>query len=137
MIQTQELEDELVELIAGTADDPLAFTERFYSWGAGELANSAGPRIWQAEILSYIRDHLKSKNRFQPCRIAVASGQGIGKSALVSFLINWGPPSAELLTEKLSSPVGRAEFKRALWKRLSGDKVSASMTLDRIWERLE
>ena len=87
---TANLEDELITEVAETADDPLAYAERFYPWGEKELANSQGPRQWQRNILGYLRDHLRSNERFQPCRIAVASGKGIGKSALVSMIIDWG-----------------------------------------------
>jgi len=84
-----DIEEQLAEEVADTADDPLAFAERFYPWGEKELAQSTGPRKWQRSILSLIRDHLKSPKRFRPLFIAVASGKGIGKSALVSMIIDW------------------------------------------------
>ena len=84
-----DLEGQLIEEVAATADDPLAYSQRFYPWGRGELAQSNGPRKWQAEILASIRDHLQGPTRFQPLRLAVASGKGIGKSALVSMVIDW------------------------------------------------
>jgi hypothetical protein len=84
-----DLETQLLEEVVETSDDPLAFAQRFYPWGKGELVQSAGPRAWQADILSLIRDHLRSTERFQPLKVAVASGKGIGKSALVSMIINW------------------------------------------------
>lgn len=84
-----DLEQQLLEEVVETSDDPLAFAERFYPWGKGELLDSAGPRAWQADILGVIRDHLRSNNRFQPLKVAVASGKGIGKSALVSMIIDW------------------------------------------------
>lgn len=84
-----DLESQLIEEVAVTADDPLAFVQRFYPWGEKELAASSGPRKWQAKILGTIRDHLQSESRFQPLRVAVASGKGIGKSALVSMIIDW------------------------------------------------
>lgn len=83
------LESQLFEEIAETSLDPLAFAERFYPWGQKELANSSGPRRWQRDVLFHIGEHLQSAERFQPCRIAVASGKGIGKSALVSMIIDW------------------------------------------------
>jgi hypothetical protein len=43
----------------------------------------------------------------------------------------------ELLVEKLDSPAGRKQFKDALWKRLLSVTVSGSMTLDKIWARIE
>lgn len=84
-----DLESQLIEEVAATSSNPLAFAERFYPWGEKDLAQSVGPRKWQAEILGLIGDHLNSENRFQPLKIAVASGKGIGKSALVSMIIDW------------------------------------------------
>lgn len=90
MVQAQaDLESQLLEEIVETSDDPLAFAQRFYPWGEGELSRSAGPRAWQSDILALMRDHLRSKDCFQPLKIAVASGKGIGKSALVSMIIDW------------------------------------------------
>ncbi len=84
------LHEELLQRVAATARDPLAYAERFYPWGEGELSVSEGPRKWQRDILAEIRNHLKNPaTRFNPCQIAVASGKGIGKSALVSMIINW------------------------------------------------
>lgn len=90
-LATSSLEAQIIAEVGETTDDPLKFAERFYPWGAGELSNSTGPRKWQADILGYIRDHLQDpETRYQPCQIAVASGKGIGKSSLVSMIINWG-----------------------------------------------
>ena len=88
-LRALDLESQLIEEVAETSNDPLAFAQRFYPWGEKELALSAGPRKWQSSILAHLRDHLQSANRFQPCFIAVASGKGIGKSALVSMIIDW------------------------------------------------
>lgn len=84
------LEQQIIAEVGECTDDPLKFAERFFPWGVKELATSAGPRKWQREILTHIRDHLQNpKTRFQLCRVAVASGKGIGKSALISMIINW------------------------------------------------
>lgn len=88
-IAALDLEMQLLEEVVETSDDPLAFAQRFYPWGKGELLHSVGPRAWQSDILGTIRDHLRSSSRFQPLKIAVASGKGIGKSALVSMIIDW------------------------------------------------
>lgn len=72
----------LMELAADCMHDPLAFSKAF--WPETE------PRVWQTEILSYLRDWLSSsKTRHQPCRIAVASGHDIGKSALIAMIEHW------------------------------------------------
>lgn len=89
-INPEQVERELTEFLAGFADDPLGFVESAYTWNYGDLPHAAGPRRWQREILATIRDHLRGPNaRTKPLRIAVASGNGIGKSALVGWLIGW------------------------------------------------
>lgn len=80
------------------ANDPLAFVQLVFPWGkeGTPLANHSGPRKWQKEILKTMRDHIWScevkqlnKEDMEVFRAAVASGRGIGKSALVSWLILW------------------------------------------------
>jgi hypothetical protein len=71
--------------------DPLGFVQRIYPWAeTGELKDHDGPRKWQADILDVIGQHLRDPaTRFRPLRIAVASGHGIGKSALISQVTHW------------------------------------------------
>lgn len=78
-----ELELALIEDIASFTLDPEGFADYAYPWGepGTELADVKGPRTWQRETLSVIRDHLQNpETRFEPLRIAVASGHGIGKA---------------------------------------------------------
>ena len=75
-------------------DNPLAFVMFCYPWGqkGTPLENFSGPRKWQREILLDIAEHIKQNNGkvdFDVMREAVASGRGIGKSALVSWLEHW------------------------------------------------
>lgn len=77
----------LAELLARCSNDPLAFVRGIFHWGLGELEGYDGPDVWQQDILSAIRDGLLTPN--EAIRIAVASGHGIGKSALVAWLILW------------------------------------------------
>jgi hypothetical protein len=87
---------EFVEEIAKYSLDPLAFVQCMYPWGEGDLIDSKGPRKWQEEYLAALTAHLKNpKTRFRPYRTATASGHGIGKSALVAFLIGWGLSTCE------------------------------------------
>lgn len=86
-----EVESRLIDFIAQDVHNPLAFVKSAYAWDKGDLIGSHGPRKWQSDILDTIGKHLRNKNtRFQPLMIAVASGHGIGKSALVSQIIHWG-----------------------------------------------
>lgn len=80
-----------VAAVAEYEHDPAGFVADMYPWGGGELKDYRGPRAWQSEVLTMIGDHLRDKSmRYQPLRIAVASGHGIGKSALVGQIIDWG-----------------------------------------------
>ncbi len=75
-------------------DDPEAFVLLAFPWGeAGTpLERYKGPRVWQRRILRTLKEHIKANNGkvdFDVFRSAVASGRGIGKSALVSWLVLW------------------------------------------------
>lgn len=81
----------LAGLCAEYTHDPLGWAEVAYEWGEGELSRHSGPRRWQAESLETIGTHLQNPaTRFTPLLIAVASGHGIGKSALIGMIVNWG-----------------------------------------------
>jgi hypothetical protein len=82
---------DLADDIAGFTLDPLGHAVYAYPWGEGVLAGVEGPRDWQADVMEDIREHLENPaTRFTPLRIAVASGHGIGKSALIAMLTKWG-----------------------------------------------
>lgn len=78
--------DALAAALDSCSSDPLAFVETAFRWGESDLVGYAGPEEWQAEILAQIRDGLDVN---QALRLAVASGHGIGKSALVAWIILW------------------------------------------------
>ena len=68
--------------------DPLGFVTWAFPWGEpGPLQDHKGPEPWQADVLREIGDRLEARDG--PVRIAVASGHGVGKSALVAWLILW------------------------------------------------
>ena len=73
-------------------DDPLNFVKFVFEWGkeGTPLENFTGPRKWQEKILRDIGIHIQRNQSVdlpEMFRLAVASGRGIGKSALVSWLI--------------------------------------------------
>jgi len=88
-------ERELARAVEGMRWDPLAHAVFAYPWGKGVLAGAAGPRAWQVDVMAAIGAHLADPaTRFTPCRIARASGHGIGKSALIAMLVKWGLDTA-------------------------------------------
>jgi len=83
-------------------DDPLAFVMFLFPWGqpGTPLEHFTGPRKWQREVLRDLGEHIKQnkgKINFDTLRMATASGRGIGKSALVSWLTIW------MLTTRIGS----------------------------------
>src|SRR5215472_5389367 len=90
--EAQSAPEEVGEWLASVAHDPAAFVETAFQWGEGELKGSLGPEPWQRWLLEQIRDGLMSPG--QAIRIAIASGHGIGKSALCSWVALWAMSTA-------------------------------------------
>lgn len=96
-------EEELADMLAETKNKPLLFVQRFFHWGEGDLKEYDGPDVWQSELLMRMQERLESTDDIQAAlKFAVASGHGVGKSALVSWLVLWfistRPDSAIVVT---------------------------------------
>lgn len=103
-----EQEAHLIGEIAQFRHDPYGFVKFAYPWGEpGSLERFKGPQRWQCEKLEQfgdiVRGHTKAQAQWAEIigdptpkpglgkgRNATASGKGIGKSALVSWVIDWG-----------------------------------------------
>lgn len=89
-------EERLLKRMHSFRRDPYLWVLYSFSWGQGELEDFDGPDKWQTEVLQYIRDQLQTGEMTanqaisHVIRIAVASGNGPGKSALVAWMILWG-----------------------------------------------
>jgi hypothetical protein len=81
--------DLLAADLAALSKDPLRFVLWAFPWGeAGtELEGWEGPEAWQRRILSDLRDGLLTPS--SAIQLATASGHGVGKSALVAWIILW------------------------------------------------
>jgi hypothetical protein len=100
--QEEELMTEVWSL--NIKDDPLNFVRYIFPWNqeGTPLDGFTGPRKWQEKILRDIGIHIQrnqNTNFPEMFRLALASGRGIGKSALVSWLILW------MLSTRLGSTV--------------------------------
>jgi hypothetical protein len=82
---------DLIEELAGYAADPLGFVQWAFPWGMGELSQRPGPEPWQAELLRRVGAGLSVDEALLE---AVASGHGVGKSSLVSWLVLWAMSTA-------------------------------------------
>jgi hypothetical protein len=104
-------------------DDPLAFVLLLFPWGeqGTPLEHFQGPRKWQREILADIRDHIKQNNGkldYDTFREAVASGRGIGKSALVSWLVIW-MLSTRIGSTTIVSANSEAQLRSVTWAEIT------------------
>jgi hypothetical protein len=93
-----EVRAKVAERIGTYTYDPLGFVMFAYPWGqeGSKLAHRTGPEDWQREFLAtlgqHMRDNADTKSMgldYFPWRSAIASGHGIGKSALVSWLVQF------------------------------------------------
>src|SRR6185436_8934481 len=88
--------DPLVGAVARFVNDPLGFVYFAFPWkeAGTALSEEVGPDDWQADILSSIGGLLErgaraSEATREAIRMAVASGHGVGKTALVAWIILW------------------------------------------------
>lgn len=97
-------EQALINVIQGEASkgttgftfDPLGFVMYVYPWGepGTPLEKYDKPDTWQEDVLEHIREAYEEGGDIGEIlkgaiRIAVASGHGIGKTALVAWIIHW------------------------------------------------
>jgi hypothetical protein len=118
------------------ANDPEKFVLFAYPWGeAGTpLARYKGPRAWQRKVLRDIRDHIAGNqdvDLYKVLRMATASGRGIGKSALVSWLVLW------MLTTRIGASVlvsanSEAQLRSITWAEIT--KWLAMLINSHWWE---
>ena len=99
-------------------DDPLAFVMTVFPWGQPNtpLAKFKGPRKWQVEVLNDIKQYLKSKD-VGIYKLAVSSGRGIGKSALVAWLVYW-MISTRLGSSSIVTANTESQLKTRTWAEL-------------------
>ena len=118
------------------ANNPEQFVRFAFPWGVKNtpLANFAGPRKWQREVLRDITKHIQEQQgrvNFDTVRMAVSSGRGIGKSALVSWLVLW------MLTTRIGASVvvsanSENQLRSVTWAELT--KWAAMLINSHWWE---
>ena len=80
----------LIEAVASYTHDPLGFVLFAFPWGVAgtPLADRSGPEGWQCRVVEEIGKGVEASD--DVIREAVASGHGVGKSALVAWILLWG-----------------------------------------------
>lgn len=89
-------EAQLAEFVAGFYDDPYGFVMGVFPWGQKDtpLAKRKGPTRWQTKLLKALGEHIRQNALLEAAeldlrvwRSAIVSGHGVGKSALVAWVI--------------------------------------------------
>jgi hypothetical protein len=115
-------------------NDPESFVRFVFPWGqkGTPLERHAGPRKWQRDVLRQIKEHIDANEGrvdFKVLRMAIASGRGIGKSALVAWLVIW------MLTTRIGGSVivsanSEAQLRSITWAEIT---KWLAMTLNSHW----
>jgi len=118
------------------ADDPLAFVMYVYPWGqkGTPLERFKGPRRWQRKVLRTIANHIAEGRTLdlpRLLRLARGSGRGIGKSALVSWLIDWFN-TTRIGSSAIVSANTETQLRTITWAELS--KWTAMSIHEHWWE---
>ena len=108
-------------------DDPEAFVLFVFPWGQPNtpLEKYKGPRAWQRKTLrrmtDFIRENKGNLNNGQiigALRRAISSGRGVGKSALVSWLILW-MLSTRIGSSAIISANSENQLRKVTWGELT------------------
>jgi hypothetical protein len=115
-------------------NDPLKFVLYAFPWGqkGTPLEDFAGPRKWQREVLHELAEHIAQNNGkvdFDTLRMATSSGRGIGKSAMVSWLVIW-MLSTRIGSTTIVSANSEAQLRSVTWAEIT---KWLSMSLNSHW----
>jgi len=104
-------------------DDPEAFVLFVFPWGQKHtpLEHFKGPRRWQRNVLRQVKAHIAKQRDTSVndvLRMATASGRGIGKSALVSWLILW-MLSTRIGSTTIVSANSEAQLRSVTWAEIT------------------
>jgi hypothetical protein len=107
--------DDMIGYLASFSRDPLGFVMALFPWGTGELADRYGPEPWQKNLLERIGKGLNPRTAILE---AIASGHGVGKSALVAWVILWATTTA-VDTRGVVTANTETQLKTKTWAELA------------------
>ena len=123
----------LISKIGALSNDPLGFVRFAYPWGkkGTELENEEGPNYFQKEVLETVADRLQRSN--EPILLGTTSGHGVGKTALVSWLLDFAQSTFEdtkgVVTANTESQLRTKTWSEfAKWHRMSVTKSMFKFT---------
>ena len=145
---------QLAEAVRELHYDPLTWVRVMYPWGTGILAGEDGPDVWQEQVLRGIGLHLAPQgipkletgtinsstsslpnpSKSDSYRLAIASGHGIGKTALLAWVIDWfcntRPHCQIIVTSNTETQLATKTWRElAKWGKLSRVKQKDGSSL--------
>jgi hypothetical protein len=119
--------DELIDFIARFKGDPYGFVLGAFPWGeeGSDLFDEVGPDKWQREFLEELGRQVRARDgnvELPAVQIAVASGHGVGKTTLLSWVILWFvscrmDPTVTVTANTLGQLTGKTWRELAKWHR--------------------
>lgn len=118
------LQQEFIEWAAGCYANPLEFVFGIFEWKSLGLTDAEGkpiegPDAWQISVLQKIGEHYRKGGTLQGAlQIAIASGHGIGKSALIAWIILWfmaTRPNCQIIVTANTT----LQLERKTWRELA------------------
>ena len=107
------------------ADNLEKFVEFVYPWGkqGTPLEHKRGPRKWQRKILRNITAHVRKNKSLLPelyevLQLGRASGRGIGKSALLGWIVHWFMSTRVGGAVQISAN-GESQLEKITWPEVS------------------
>jgi hypothetical protein len=105
--------DLIIDELLACSNDPLRFVELAFP--------DITPEAWQRKVMTHIGSQLSTNaqgSKFNPIQIAVASGNTIGKTALLSWLILWSVMTFEDCLGVVTAGT-EPQIRTRLWGELS------------------
>lgn len=115
----QSPEEMLLEDMAKLSRWPEKFARYAFDWGYDELEKYKGPEEWQLKVLTHMGESVRAGMEVQKAvQVAVASGHGIGKTALVCWIILWAL-ATRTDTRGVVSANTEAQLRTKTWPELA------------------
>ncbi|MHA1447929.1 MAG: terminase large subunit domain-containing protein [Candidatus Hodarchaeales archaeon] len=97
--------------------DPIGFLENYIDWSRGKLE---GQKVlkWQKEVLKVLEGLKDIKKNDPGLRVAVASGRGIGKTALMAMVMVWWMSTRRGADGVVTAGTG-SQLRNKTWRELT------------------